>query len=257
MTNTDESYKPGDKDYAMLKEYSDIRRKELSAMFSSLIEITDKYGSLICRVTRILSSTPPKSVQDTVVRDLMADVFDFLWEWRRPLLEGRDQVAYPLARRVYESLSLLSICAQDQSFAYRWEKGKQISNAEIRKALANAPMSESEEDLKDIYKFFSLGAHPNRDLIPYRSLGEGNQFVLGSIGRPDLIFVTDHCNKLVKMWFWFTAAVSHFFLATIQTVDSSYGNDYLNTAKEANKVINWLSDNFNRLLEERQEIQPN
>jgi hypothetical protein len=185
----------------------------------------------------------------------MVDVFDFLWEWRRPLLEGRIQVAYPLARRSYESLSLLSICAQDPSFADRWERGKKISNAEIREALAGSPMPESEEALKDLYKFFSQGTHPNRDLIAYRYLGEGNQFVLGSIGVPDLVFVTDHCIKLVQMWFWFTAAVGYFFRAGIDTVDSSFGKDYLNTAKQAKKVVSWLVANFNRLLQERQSPQ--
>ncbi len=116
-TKDDRSSKPGDKDYAKLIEYSDRRRQELSRMFSPVLEVTDHYGALICRVTNALGESPPTSAQDLVVRDLMADVFDFLWEWRRPLLEGRLQVAYPLARRSYESLSLLSICAQDPSFA--------------------------------------------------------------------------------------------------------------------------------------------
>lgn len=221
-------------------------------MFSSVIELTDHYGELICRVTNALGNSPPTSKQDVTVRDLMADVFDFLWEWRRPLLEGRLQVAYPLARRAYESLSLLSICAQNSSFAKAWERGKKISNFEIRKALADAPMPESENALKDLYKFFSLGTHPNRDLISYRYLGEGSSFVLGSIGMPDLVLVTDHCIKLVQMWFWFAAAVSYFSHAVVDKVDTLFGNDYLKTAEEAKEVITWLSENFNRLLVESQ-----
>lgn len=243
----------GEAYYAKLIEYSDQRRQELSKMFSPVVELTDRYGALICRVTCALGSSPPTSTQDVVVRDLMVDVFDFLWEWRRPLLEGRIQVAYPLARRSYESLSLLSICAQDPSFANRWEQGKKkISNSEIREALARSQMPESKEALKDLYDFFSLGTHPNRDLIAYRYLGEGNQSVLGSNGVPDLIFITDHFIKLVQMWFWFTAAVGYFFRVVIDTVDKSFGKDYLNTAEQAKKVISWLADNFNRLLKERQ-----
>jgi hypothetical protein len=245
-----EGSKAGGKDYAKLSEYSDHRRQELSKMFSPVVEVTDRYGGLICRVTNALGGSPPTSTQDVVVRDLMADVFDFLWEWRRPLLEGRLQVAYPLARRSYESLSLLSICAQDPSFADAWERGKKISNAEIRKALAAAPMAESEDALRDLYKFFSQGTHPNRDLIAYRYLGEGNRFVLGSVGVPDLILVTDHCIKLVQIWFWFTAAVTYYFRAVVDKVDTSFGKDYLKTAEEAKKVNAWLSENFNRLLEE-------
>ena len=242
--------KAGAQQYAKLNEYSDHRRQELSRMFSPVVQVTDRYGGLICRVTNALGPSPPTSTQDVVVRDLMADVFDFLWEWRRPVLEGRLQVAYPLARRSYESLSLLSICAQNPSFADAWERGKKISNAEIRKALAAAPMAESEDALRGIYKFFSQGTHPNRGLIPYRYLGEGNRFVLGSVGAPDLVLVTDHCIKLVHMWFWFTAAVAYFFHTVVDKVDTSFGKDYLKTAEEAKRVNAWLSENFNRLLEE-------
>ena len=91
--------KPGSEDYVKLVEYSDHRRQELSRMFSPVVEVTNHYVTLICRVTKALGESKPTSVQDIVVRDLIADVFDFLWEWRRPLLEGRLQVAYPLARR--------------------------------------------------------------------------------------------------------------------------------------------------------------
>jgi len=224
-------------------------------MFSPVVELTDRYGALICRVAYALGNSPPNSTQDFVVRDLMVDIFDFLWEWRRPLLEGRIQVAYPLARRSYESLSLLSICAQDPSFADRWEKGKEIWNVEIRKALAISPMPESEKALKDLYNFFSKASHPNRDLIPYRYLGEGNQFVLGSIGVPNLVLLTEHCIKLVEMWFWFTAAVGYFFRSVIDKVDTSFGKDYLESAEQAKEVISWLVENFNRLLKERQSDQ--
>ncbi|MFX1563752.1 MAG: hypothetical protein ACFFDP_10670 [Promethearchaeota archaeon] len=246
----DGNSKSDGEDYAELSEYSDLRRKELSRMLSPVVKVTDHYGALICRVTKALGESPPTSAQDVVIRDLMADIFDFLWEWRRPLLEGRLQVAYPLARRSYESLSLLSICAQDSSFASAWERGKKISNAEIRKALAVAPMAESEEALKDLYRFFSKGTHPNRNLIAYRYLGEGNSFVLGSIGTPDLVLLTDHCIKLTQMWFWFTAVVGYFYREVIDKVDASFGKDYMKTAEEAKKVNVWLSENFNRLLEE-------
>jgi hypothetical protein len=226
ITEDAESSKPDGENCAKLNEYSDHRRRELSTMFFPVVEVTDHYGELICRVTIALGESQPTSSQDVVVRDLMADVFDFLWEWRRPLFEGRLQVAYPLARRSYESLSLLSICAQDPSFADVWERGKKISNAEIRKALERASMAESADALKNLYSFFSKGTHPNRDLIPHRYLGEGNRFVLGSIGMPDLVLVTDQCIKLIQMWFWFTAAVGYFYRKVIDKVDTSFGNDY-------------------------------
>ena len=234
--------------YARLREYSDQRRRELSEMFNPVVEITDRYGALICRITIALGSSAPKSTQEIVIRDLMADVFDFLYEWRRPLLEGRIQVAYPLARRAYESLSLLSICAQDTDIADRWEKGKKITNYDIRRALAGAHFPESEEELKDLYRFFSKATHPNRDLIPYRYLGEGNLFVLGSIGEPSLVLVTDHCITLLQMWFWFAAAVSYYFQSVIDKADKSYRKDYLKTADKAKQVVIELQNTFNELL---------
>jgi len=236
--------------YEQLSDFAEARDRELTEMYSSVIELTDRYGKLICRVTNVLGKNKPKSIQDSVVRDLMADVFDFLREWRRPLFEGRLQVAYPLARRAYESLSLLGICAQDSSFAEKWEKGKKISNFDIRKALSIAPKPESEVALKDLYKFFSLGAHPNRDLISYRYLGEGNEFVLGSIGMPDLVFTTDHCMKLIQMWFWFAAVISYYYHDETHKADKQFIEDYMKTANDVKKVYDWLAENFNRLLEE-------
>jgi len=244
----------GCKDYAKLTEYSGSRRKQFVEMLAPVIEITDRYGELICRITRVLGNSSPRSLQDKVVRDLMADVFDFLWEWRRPLFEGRLQVAYPLARRAYESLSLMSICIQDSSFAERWGKGERLSNAEIRKALAIAPMAESEDALKEVYRFFSRGTHPNRDLIAYRFLGEGNEFVLGSIIVPDLALIVDHCIRLVQMWFWYAAGIMHFYHTIIDRFDRSITKNYFTNAETAKKTATWLIAVFNGLLEERQEL---
>lgn len=237
-------------DYKNLVEYSNRRLETLSKIYSPVLAVTDNFGSLICRVTNILGSTPPSSTQDIVVRDLMADAFDFLWEWRRPLLEGRAQVAYPLARRAFETISIMSICAQEPKFAERWEKGKEISNADVRKALAKANFPEPEKAMKDFYKFFSKAAHPNRDLIAYRYLGDGNKFTLGSIGSPDLFLLTDHCIKLIQIWFWLTAIVAFFYRMEIKKVDNAFPSDYMNTVEEGRKIIFSLSQELQKLLKE-------
>jgi hypothetical protein len=57
---------------------------------------------LICEITLILGNTPPSSKRDAAIRDLMADVFDFLVEARALIIKGKLEVAYPLARRAYE-----------------------------------------------------------------------------------------------------------------------------------------------------------
>jgi hypothetical protein len=221
-------------------------------MLQPVLDLADAYGSLIARATLALGSTPPTSQQERVVRDLMADVFDFLYEWPRPLFEGRMHVAFPLGRRAYESLSLLSACYQDRSIAERWSRGQEIRNAEIRKALAKLPFAESEAASKDLYRYFSKGSHPNRELVAERHLGEGNEFVLGSIGQPELVLVVDHCHFLVQMWFWFAALVAHLARHPLHATDPAFGKDYLATARQAQKIAEWLVENLNRLLVERQ-----
>lgn len=237
--------------YKKLPGLAEPRRRELSAMLQPVLDLGDAYGALVARAVKALGSTPPTDRHDSIVRDLIADVFDFLYEWPRPLFEGRPHVAFPLARRAYESLSLLSACVQDRSIAERWDRGKEIGNAEIRKALADLPFSESEEATRELYRFFSKGAHPNRDLVGERFLGDGNEFVLGSIGRPEVILVVDHCHYFVQMWFWFCALVGYVAREPLTRMDPEFGRDYLETAEQAKHIAEWLVESFNRLLEER------
>ena len=68
--------------YAELETYAAQRTKELSELLGPNIEATDRYGELICRITLTLGKAPPASNEDAVLRDLMADVFDFLYEAR-------------------------------------------------------------------------------------------------------------------------------------------------------------------------------
>ncbi len=238
--------------YRKLKGFADRRRRELTTQLQPVLDLADAYGALIARAVVALSSTPPKSRHDTVVRDLIADVFDFLYEWPRPLFEGRLHVAFPLARRAYESLSLLSACYQDPSVAERWDRGEEISNAEIRRALAKLPFPESEQAMKDLYKFFSKGTHPNRDLISERFLGDGNDFVLGSIGQPELVLIVDHCHRLVEMWFWFGALVGYVAKEILVRTDPAFGKDYQATAARAQEIAKWLIKSFSKLLDQRQ-----
>ena len=239
--------------YSQLGDFAEHRRKELTDQLTEVLEVADAYGHLVSRAVLALGSKPPETRQDVVVRDLIADVFDFLYEWPRPLFEGRLHVAFPIARRAYESLSLLSTCQQDEALAQRWDDGRQIGNAEVRKALATLPFAESEEDLRDLYRFFSKGAHPNRELVAERYLGEGNEFVLGSIGQPELLLIVDHCHHLIQMWFWFGAVVGHAARHALEEVDPDFGKDYLAVAERAKETAEWLVESFNALLEELRE----
>lgn len=240
--------KKANEHYKSLARYTEQRTREISGMAQPYIQVTDRYGRLIARVTLLLGQIKPRSRQDVVIRDLMADVFDCLYEARVLILSGKCTVAFPVARRAYESLSLLHLCTLDNAWADRWERGVKISNGQVRKELSKHPMGESEEHMKDLYNFFCAATHPNRDLIPSRCLGEGNLFVLGVIGVPNLIMVLDYVMKHLDMWFWLTATVSYFYRIFIEQYDKSYFTAYMDTYEQAKVVSRQLEENFNRLL---------
>ena len=240
-------------EYERLSEYSTKRYEELSEMFKPYMNVTDDYGRIICRVINLLGNIPPKDDEDKAIRDLAADVFDALYESRNLIISGKCVVSYPLARRAYESLSLMVVFSLDNKIANKWVSGKQINNHTVRQLLAKHPMGEKEEMTRDFYKFFSSASHPNRDIVPYRYLGEGNKFILGSIGKPDLLMTTDFCKKHLGLWFWFAAFFITIHHNIIHQYDNSCNEIYMKTATEAKRVHVWLIENFNILLKKYKE----
>jgi hypothetical protein len=178
----------------------------------------------------------------------MSDIFDSLYESRHLLLENKLHLAYPLLRRAYESLSLTDLMCIDATYADKWEAGKEIKNEEVRTQLANHPLGEKIDDTKNMYKFFSNSSHPNRGFIPYRFLGEGNEFVLGSIGQPDLLMISDYALKHLNMWFWFGALITFEYKELLSNI---YIEHYRDTAKSAQNTASWLGENINKLVEKR------
>jgi hypothetical protein len=82
----------GRRAYAELSQYAAVRTKELAPMLEPFTQITDRYGELLCELTLIiLGSTPPSSKRDVAIRDLMADVFDFLFEARPLIIKGAQE----------------------------------------------------------------------------------------------------------------------------------------------------------------------
>ncbi len=241
--------------YSDLQKFANRRREELGKLYKPYIDVTDLYGQLICDICSSLGNIPPLDVQEKVVRDLMADVFDNLYESRNIILTGQLHVAFPIVRRVYESLSLFVLCALDKKTAQKWQAGKQISNDAVRKGLSKHPLGEKEDNLRELYKFFCEASHPNRGLIPERYLGEGNEFILGAIGMPDLVMVTDYCLKHLDLWFWFAAFISTILGLKLGSSFSSYNSRYLSVAKDAQECREWLRSEFNRLLSEMQKDQ--
>ena len=214
-------------DHKLIEEWDEKRAAELTAKYKPYVQVTDAYADLVCEIIDVIGNHKPESIQDGVIRDLAADVFDGLHESRRVILTGKCSIAYPLARRVYESLSLMVLCILDSKFATKWHSGNEIPNAVVRRELAKHPLGEKEESTKELYKFFSLGAHPNRNLIPHRFLGEGNQFVLGAIPKPNLALVTEYCLIHLRMWFWFTAVLLHPYCDLVDAARPDFGKRYL------------------------------
>lgn len=241
--------------FDQLPAFAATRYREIVGMAEPYVQSTDRYARLMARLVSFLGHVPPKDEQDRVIRDLLADVFDFLYEARPLILGGKLSVAFPLARRAYESLSLLHLCAVEPKWATKWQAGKQIGNADVRKALGAHPMGEPEAEMRELYKFFSEAAHPNRSLIPHRMLGEGNEFVLGMIGRPELYFVVDYCSKHLELWHWLAATASYFYRESIGPVDGAYFQEYHECFEQAKPVKKWLVESLPRLHAEALQIE--
>jgi hypothetical protein len=179
-------------------------------------------------------------------------VFDFLYEARALILKGKLEIAYPLARRAYESLSLLVACTLEPKLADRWIAGKQVGNAEVRRVLDAHPMGEKEAQTRELYDFFSKTTHPNRNHMAHRFLGEGNEFVLGAIGRPSLTMLADYALKTLNLWFWLAAFLMFKFRDVLSQANPGILKSYNDAADAAKPVAAWLHDQFNRTLAEEQ-----
>lgn len=117
--------------YTTVCESDEKRTKELSGKLKPYIEVTGTYVELVCEIVDVIGTVKPSSTQDIVVRDLLADIFDALHEARRIILTGKCSIAYPVARRVYESLSLMVLCILDASIAAKWQSETEIPNCEV------------------------------------------------------------------------------------------------------------------------------
>jgi hypothetical protein len=198
----------------------------------------------------ILAEETPRSIQDAVVRDLAADVFDFLYESRAFILRGQTLLAFPLGRRAYESMSLLHWCVLDAKNAEKWAEGKEVSNAAIRKSLGQHPMGEPEDELRELYKFFCELTHPNRDMIAFRGLGEGNRYVFGSIAVPNLVVLADYCMKHLELWFWLCPTVAYFYREFLFRRDPTFHENHNQAREHAQRVKKWLAEQYNHVLKE-------
>jgi hypothetical protein len=246
--------------YFALPGYAEMRQQELTGILQPYLAATDLYGKFFCGVTLIVGQQPsektllmgqkePNPQLDVTLRDLMADVFDFLYETRALILKGKLEIAYPLARRAYESLSLMVAFYLQPRLVKRWIGGKEIPNSEVRGVLAKHPFGgEPEDKTRELYKFFAGFSHPNRKMLAQRYLGNGNEFALGSIGKPSLVLLADYALKTLSLWFWFGAVVHWIYLPVLGEIKPSVKESYDAAANAAKNVTSYLSEQFNRTL---------
>lgn len=88
--------------------------------------------------------------------------------------------------------------------------------------------------------------------MSYRLLGEGNEFVLGSIGRPSLALLADYAIKTLNLWFWFAAFTAFSYKDAISKTDPELLKMYLDVANEAKPLFGWLREQLNTVLKEEQ-----
>ena len=64
--------KQANEEYEALARYTDLRTRGISGMVRPYIQVTDRYGRLIARLTLLLGRVKPSGTQDLTLRDLMA-----------------------------------------------------------------------------------------------------------------------------------------------------------------------------------------
>ena len=92
--------------------------------------------------------------------------------------------------------------------ARSWAIGKQVSNTDVRKALEHQPIIESVEEIREVYRHFSQGAHPNRSHVPFLFLGEGNQFTLGGFHPIESLTLAEQVRYPMYLCYWYIGVLT-------------------------------------------------
>ncbi len=225
------------------------RYRELASTFAPLVAAIDSYEQLACRLVLCLGHTAILDNQDDALLDIFAESFDALRGAKRKILEWAPGLDYSLLRRAYETTSLFAYLVAKPAEITGWQNGRQIGNKEIREFLAKNPPGEPLDELRRNYSELSEGTHANRGLIPIRHLGHGNEFTLGSIGRPRLTLAADHLFRLAGIWFWLMAVAGYRYIEMLGTLYPKYGEIYLRAATNIQEVTAAIESQWDKLVE--------
>ena len=246
------SKQKGVKFYEDQELITEEREENMREILDVFVKATDEYGKIISRITLMLGHIAPASDYDIAQRDLMADVFDNLYEARSIILRGKYVVAYPVARRAFESLTLKIAFYLEPKMCDRWLKGKQIGNVQVREALERHKGRGGEpiDETRRLYAYFSNDSHPNYFFIPQRSLGQGNHYVLGSIGQPLLYTICILCRNILQLWHWFTVFQGFYCMEHFDDFDRELRADCKTTIEQGRAANDWLNQAIKDLYEE-------
>jgi hypothetical protein len=210
------------------EHYGDLDTyRKTTEVFVEELKLIDDYVKMFCWIIRILGDVVPRDVTDRCVRDLAADAFDGLQLAKDALLAGTPSMSFAALRRTYETNSLIAYLILKPGAADQWAAGKKVEHEKIRKFLGKHPLGSPEEELRDRYKFLATAAHLNRSMVPVRHLGDGNQFTLGSIGRPLMSVTGEFFIELISDWFWLTALLLHRTHQEVARLDEQCMREYV------------------------------
>lgn len=234
--------------FRKLKETQAQRQGEIEEIFSDEFAFIDDCLGLAARQVEILGELSPAAVEDVAMRDISCDAFEFLYEARQTIAENRPSVLFPAMRRAFESICLCHLFTVKPEFARAWSSGQKLRSIEVRKELEGAPLSESVEQLREEYKHFSQGTHPNRSHIPHVLLGEGNRFTLGAIPPIDPLNLGGHVRHLIRLCYWYVGVFLYFFRDVVTPrVDEHFKSSVLDLTPRMTCLQVTLDEQLERL----------
>lgn len=240
------------KPYCELARIEADRRRTIEEIFADEFAFIDDCMGLAARQVEILGDCQPSEVADVAMRDLSCDAFEFLYEARIAVAENRTSVVFPAMRRAFESISLCHLFTVKPEFARKWSKGGEISNADVRKHLEHDPMTESVDEIREAYKRFSQGTHPNRTHVAYMFLGEGNEFTLGAIPPIDPFHLGSHVCDLMQLCYWFVGVFFYFYREALQKrIQPGFGTEFLKLTPRIKSLRRALDSQLAEMREKR------
>jgi len=230
----------------------DKRVEAFNFILKPYFEVVNDYGQLFSRIHYITGFIEPKNEIESIQRDLGSDAFDFLNETKYLIKRGQFDITYPIARRAFETITLMIAFHFKNELAIKWKEGKEIPNRDVRDILDKHKEigGESKESMKNLYDYFSKKSHPNYVAIPHRLIGLGNYFALGPMPEPLLLPIVDLCIEIIDLWFWLIAYTWYYNLENVNKFDSSLKEDYIEKKRKVLEVRKWLIEQRLNLIDE-------